>query len=41
MSERRNPMNLIVQRLPPLETGFRGMYGMKLVRVMFDGGASQ
>jgi hypothetical protein len=32
MSERRNPMNLIVQRLPPLETGFRGMHGMKLVR---------
>lgn len=32
MPERRNPMNLIVQRLPLLETGFRGMAGMRLVR---------
>lgn len=32
MSERRNPMNLIVQRLPLLETGFRRKRGMRLVR---------
>jgi hypothetical protein len=32
MSERRNPLNLIVQRLPLLEIGFRGMRGMRLVR---------
>jgi hypothetical protein len=41
MSERRNPMNLIVQRLPPLETGFRGMRGNEAGGVIVDGGASQ